>query len=266
MIPGSAHLHVATLPELDPVRVTDHQRRVTHMAASILLAYPTAERFEQFDTVGAGIAELPGDVRERLSAFVALAQSTGRQELERHYVDVFDMKRKCSMYLSYFLTGDTRKRGMALVRFKEAYRAAGFEVDQDELPDFLPVVLEFSALVEDESTAIASGLLGAHREGIEVLRAALTSIGSPYAGVVEAVCLTLGKITPATKDRYLQLITAGPPTEMVGVDAMGPLEPLDAGMPGDLDTPDPIGGGAGGGMAADALRTYVPFDRTDERH
>lgn len=224
MIPGPAHLHVKTLPELDPVAVTDQQRRVTHMAASLLLDYPTADRFEQYPLIAQGIAGLPGDVRERLAAFVALAQTWGRQDLERHYVDVFDMKRKCSMYLSYFLTGDTRKRGMALVRFKEAYRAAGFEIDREELPDFLPLALEFSALVGDDDAAIATGLLGAHREGIEVLRAALTNLNSPYAQVVEAVSLTLGPITSDTKERFLQLITAGPPTEMVGVDAMGPFE------------------------------------------
>lgn len=246
MIPGPAHLHVAALPDLDPVRVDDHQRRVTHMAASVLLDYPSSERFEQFATVAEGVTGLPGDVRERLVAFCALAETWGEQELARHYVEVFDMKRKCSMYLSYFLTGDTRKRGMALVRFKEAYRAGGFEVDRDELPDFLPVVLEFSAVGDAD---LAAGLLGSHREGIEVLRAALTSIQSPYAQVVEAVCLTLPRVSAATKDRFLQLITAGPPSEMVGVDAMGPMEPF---LPGD-DVLD------------DSPVSHAPFDRANER-
>lgn len=241
MIPGSAHLYLDQLDELPAARVDDHQRRVAHMAASILLDYPTKEKFAQYQTVASGVAGLPRDLRERYVSFIALAQSMGRQELQRHYVDTFDMKRKCSMYLSYFLTGDTRKRGMALVRFKEVYRAAGFEIDRDELPDFLPLVLEFSAVVDNDSAAIAAGLLGAHREGIEVLRAALTSIDSPYAQVLEAVCMTLGKISGATKDRYLQLITAGPPSEMVGVDAFGPFEPLiptDAGNPLRSQTPD----------------------------
>ena len=253
MIPGPAHLHVAALPDLDPVKVDDHQRRVTHMAASVLLDYPTSERFEQFATVAESVGRLPGDVRERLIAFCALAETWGEQDLARHYVDVFDMKRKCTMYLSYFLTGDTRKRGMALVRFKEAYRAAGFEIDRDELPDFLPVVLEFSAVCEGRDAAIATGLLGSHREGLEVLRAALTSIQSPYAQVVEAVCLTLPRVSAATKDRFLQLITAGPPSEMVGVDAMGPMEPL---MPafGESDRP-----------AGDFVPSHAPFDRANER-
>lgn len=96
----------------------------------------------------------------------------------------FDLKRKCSLYLTYFATGDTRKRGTALVTIKYAYRAAGWEFDADELPDYLPTVLEFSALCED---AIADALLASHREGIEVLRAALEAMDSLWAGVVRAV-------------------------------------------------------------------------------
>lgn len=247
MIPRPSHLHVATLPDLDPVKVSDRQRRVAHMAASVLLDYPRPERFAQYATVRDETAGLPGDVRERFAAFCALAEHWGEQELARHYVDTFDMKRKCSMYLSYFLTGDTRKRGMALVRFKEAYRADGFAIDRDELPDFLPVVLEFSAVGDAD---ISAGLLGSHREGVEVLRAALTSIRSPYAQVVEAVCLTLPRISAGTKDRFLQLITAGPPSEMVGVDAMGPLEPF---------VPEP------GLPDLTAARTSIPFDGANER-
>ena len=58
----------------------------------------------------------------------------------------------------------------------------------DELPDYLPVVLELSARSGDE---VADVLLSSHREGIEVLRAALVDAGSPYAGLVEAVSATL---------------------------------------------------------------------------
>jgi|SRR5690625_451007 len=214
------------LSPLEPVRLTAEQRTVAHMAASLLLDYPSAERLAQYEVVGAAIAGLPHEVRERLTAFLAHAGAVGEEALAAHYVATFDQKRKCSMYLSYFLTGDTRKRGTALVRFLEAYRAAGWELDRAELPDFLPLVLEFSARGDAE---IAAGLLGTHRQGIEVLRSALTAMGSPYAGVVEAVCLTLPPVTAEVRDRYLELITAGPPTEMVGLNALGPLEPYSPG-------------------------------------
>ena len=92
-------------------------------------------------------------------------------ELQEEYVDTFDVTRKCSLHLTYFTQGDTRKRGVALVEFKQAYRKAGVEFDTDaELPDHLCVVLEFGA-VQDWATAWH--LLIRHRVGIEVLRAGL---------------------------------------------------------------------------------------------
>jgi nitrate reductase delta subunit len=59
-----------------------------------------------------------------------------------------------------------------------------------------------------------------------VLRSAVAGVGSPYADIIEAVCLTLPPVDAETERRYLELISAGPPTEMVGLSAMGPLEPF----------------------------------------
>ena len=218
----SGFIRAPELSPLVPVRIAPTQRTVAHMAASVLLDYPGPDRWAVHGTVREAAGGLPAPVRDRLWGFLDHAAAVGEEALAQHYVATFDQKRKCSMYLSYFLTGDTRKRGTALVRFVEAYRAAGWELDRAELPDFLPLVLEFSARGDAQ---IAAGLLGTHRQGIEVLRSALTSMGSPYAGVVEAVCLTLPPVTAEVRDRYLELITAGPPTEMVGLNALGPLEP-----------------------------------------
>ncbi len=224
-----------TAPGLQPlvtVKVSAEQRAITHMAASLLLDYPGADLLAQTQQLRAGLVGLPEPLFQRLSGFVDYLEQTPERWLNQHYVDTFDLKRKCSMYLSYFLTGDTRKRGTALVRFVEAYRAVGFEVDRAELPDFLPIVLEFSARASGSpgGNEIASGLLNAHRQGIEVLRSSLTALGSPYAALVEAVCQTLPPISEKVRDRYLELITAGPPTEMVGLSALGPLEPYSAGV------------------------------------
>lgn len=221
------------LPVLDPlvpVSMTDGERATAHMAASVLLDYPTPERLAVYDTVAAAVAGLPAAVRERFERFLQRADHMDHnseyprgEALAAHYVATFDMKRRCCLYLSYFGAGDTRRRGMALVRFAEAYRAAGWQLAADELPDYLPAVLEFSA---NGDRTIAAGLLGTHRQGIEVLRAALHAVQSPYADVVEAVCLTLGPLDAETERRYLELISAGPPTEMVGLTSFSPLEPF----------------------------------------
>lgn len=215
------------LEPLAPVRATPAQRRTTHMAASLLLDYPDAGTLAAAREVRDVVGQLPDAVQARLGTFLDDLETGEPAALEARYVATFDLKRKCSMYLSYYAAGDTRKRGMALVRFVQAYRAAGWEVDGEELPDYLPMALEFSARARTrDEERIAAGLLGSHRQGIEVLRSALAAMASPYALVVEAVCLTLPPLDAETERRYLELVTSGPPTEMVGLSAMGPLEPF----------------------------------------
>ena len=209
--------------ELGSVKLSAPQRATTHMAASILLDYPDDQHRAKFAPVAASLTGLPPEVADEFTAFLNAVSSLSQRELEAHFTAIFDLKRKCCPYLSYYATGDTRKRGMALVRFIEAYRAAGWEVDADELPDYLPMVLEFSARSD---SPIAGDLLASHRDGIEVLRAALESFGSPYAHVVTAVCRSLPEIDDETRDRYRKLVNEGPPTELVGLTFLGALAPF----------------------------------------
>jgi nitrate reductase delta subunit len=218
------------MPKLAPRRVTaltldDDDRRIAHMAASLLMDYPDEARRSRFAAVAASVEQLPDGLRAAFGAFLDAADEMSQQELEVHFTATFDLKRKCCPYLSYYAAGDTRRRGMALVRFVEAYRAAGWEVAADELPDYLPMVLEFSALSD---SPIAGELLSAHRDGIEVLRSALEKVNSPYMHLVEAVCLSLPPIDDATRQRYLDLVNEGPPTETVGMTFLGNLKPFSA--------------------------------------
>jgi len=63
---------------------------------------------------------------------------------------------------------------------------------------------------------------------VEVLRAALEGMDSPWADVVRAVTLSLPPIDDATRERYLDLINEGPPTETVGLSFLGNLPPFPA--------------------------------------
>jgi len=190
------------------VHLTPSQRATVHMAASLLLDYPAEGTLEtRLNAVEAELATLPAEVAVLLEEFIAQARRRGERAMAEHYVEVFDRRRRCCLYLTYYTVGDTRHRG-------EALAAAGYEMAADELPDYLPVVLELSARSGDE---VASALLSSHREGIEVLRSALADAASPYAGLVEAVSMTLPRIDEATAERVRALVAAGPPTETVGV-------------------------------------------------
>ena len=139
-------------------------------------------------------------------------------------METFDQRRRCALSLTYYSHGDTRSRGIAILAFKEVMRRRGFEAARDELPDHLPVVLEFCALDESD---IGGQMLAANREGLEVLRTALRSAGSPYSHLLEALVLTLPEPDERTLAGYRRLVSQGPPTEVVGA--------------GDLDaTPFPV--------------------------
>ncbi len=210
-------------PELPPVRLSAAQRARVHMLTSLLLDYPDAGWFARLPALRAHAAELPAPLAQPLARFLDQAEAAGETEWQRRYVTTFDLKRKCSLYLSYYATGDTRRRGVALVTFLEAYRAAGWEFDSEDLPDFLPAVLEFSARSDSE---VADALIASHREGIEVLRAALEGMDSPWALVVRTVTLSLPPIDDRTRERFLDLINEGPPTETVGLSFLGQLPPF----------------------------------------
>ena len=185
--------------------------RLIWQCASLLLCYP--------DNVSIGyandlLAHLEGTAAALLRRTVDSLKAADPLQAAADYVDTFDMKRRATLYLTYWTAGDTRNRGTAMLEFSSAYRAAGMHAPHGESPDFLPVVLEFAATVDADA---GRGLLAAHRVPLDVLHAALIEMGSPYAGVVAAVCTTLPAPTERDAARALRLAEAGPPAEAVGL-------------------------------------------------
>jgi nitrate reductase molybdenum cofactor assembly chaperone NarJ/NarW len=203
-----------------------HQRRVAHQVASWCLGYPDEALQARLPELRAAVGRLPhGPVRSGLDQVLDYLSATALPELERSYVEVFDLSRKHPLYLSYWTDGDTRRRGEVLARFKQRYRASGFLVDtRGELPDFLPLVLEYSAIADPEDGAV---LLQEYRPSLELLKFALIEAATPYAGVVEAVCATLPGASPADAAAVHRIAAAGPPAEEVGLEPYDPrLLPL----------------------------------------
>lgn len=182
---------------------------------SLLLEYPTDELLGRRPLLADAVGGLPGPVREPVSRFLTTLETAPLGQLQRDYVETFDVTRRCCLYLTYFAHGDTRKRGLALVQFKQAYRKAGVEFEAAELPDHLSVVLEFGASYDAET---AWRLLNDHRAGIEMLRIALAEKGSPWHDLMLALGATLPELKGEDEDKMLALIAQGPPAEEVGLD------------------------------------------------
>ena len=210
----------------------------TWQVVSLLLDYPDAVLVERVPMLREVVATLPDAQREPLAEVLDTLEHRDLGALQADYVDTFDVTRKCSLHLTYFTQGDTRKRGVALVEFKQAYRRAGVEFDTDaELPDHLCVVLEFGA-VQDPATAWH--LLIRHRVGIEVLRAGLAQRGSPWLAAVEALRSTLPRLDGDDETVLMRLVAEGPPQEEVGLEPYA-IDPRLNPRPDPVDTTAMLG-------------------------
>jgi nitrate reductase delta subunit len=199
----------AARPTLQP-----HQLTITWQAVSLLLDYPDEELLGRVELLRSAARQLPTSLGGSVRGFLDHLEATPLSALQADYVETFDTRRRCNLFLTYFAHGDTRKRGMALLRFKQVYLSAGFELADSELPDHLCVVLEFAATVDQ---ALGRQLMLDHRAGLELLRLSLRDLGSPWAGLVDAVTATLPPLRGDERDAVRRLAAEGPPEEEVGL-------------------------------------------------
>jgi nitrate reductase molybdenum cofactor assembly chaperone NarJ/NarW len=199
--------------------------RVVRQAASVCLGYPEREVIATAGLLRTALADDAPRQADSFEPLLAFWDSEEPSTIQTHYVDVFDLSRKHSLYLSYWTDGDTRRRGEVLATFKQRYRRSDFLVDTGgELPDYLPMVLEYGAIVDPVD---GTALLQKYRSSVELLRLALEECGTPYAGVLAAVCSTLPGPSPADRKAVMAMAAAGPPTETVGLEPYGtPLLPM----------------------------------------
>jgi len=189
---------------------------------SVLLGYPHERVVESREEIAAAVEALPpSPQRDALRHFLADFTGTPAGALAERYVETFDLRRRSGLYLSYYLHGDTRKRGMALLRLKRLYAAAGLEATTGELPDYLPLMLEFAALAPDGA---GQTLLREHRPALELLRSGLHDAGSPYAHLLDALCAGLPRLTALEREHVRRLAEDGPPDEQVGLQPFAPPE------------------------------------------
>lgn len=189
--------------------------------ASLLLRYPTPELRALDADIIAALPDLPRAPQASLERFLAHRRATPAGALEQEYVETFDLRRRCTLHVSYYLYGDTRRRGVALLRLKRMYAAGGLVLESGDLPDHLPVMLEFAALAP---AGYGDRLLGEHRIGIELLRLALRSAERPHVHVLDAVCASLPKLGVRETAAIGRLAAEGPPDEQVGLEPFAPPE------------------------------------------
>ncbi len=171
-----------------------------HKILSVLLEYPTADLRPMHAEIRARTCGLDDVDRGRLDAFLAYAAAIDLTDLQAEYVQTFDLTPEHSLHMTHHVFGDDKGRGPALIDLTELYRGHGLEVAASELPDYLPLMLEFADLAPPE---VGDRFLADAGRVVGVLAANLERAGSPWAGLVriaEGLCgrpggeLSCGKV------------------------------------------------------------------------
>jgi nitrate reductase delta subunit len=172
---------------------TTHRQRLSLRALAAMLGYPDVELREAMPAIVAALKTEGVLKPARLAELAALGRQLAGMdpfEAEARYVDTFDRGRATSLHLFEHVHGDSRERGPALVDLGQTYERAGLVLQGEELPDHLPVVLEYASTQPD---AAARELLAEMAHILTAIFSALRERGSPYASVIAAVLELAGE-------------------------------------------------------------------------
>ncbi len=161
------------------------EERVILKTLSLCLQYPDEQTRGALEESASIIRELPADGprNDLLKALEWLVQSS-LMALQAEYCGTFDLKRATSLGLTYHRWGDGKERGHALAGLNRLYHEAGYVVTAAELPDHLPLVLEFLSLCPDDAF---DAVVQPYAAVIDNLAQRLRDEGSRYAGLLESV-------------------------------------------------------------------------------
>jgi len=187
-------------------------------AISALLSYPTVElqaaKTELIDALRQGDL-LPAETIKSMAVLIDAIAAGDIYDLQETYVGLFDRSRTLSLNLFEHVHGESRDRGPAMVDLVENYRAAGFEPASTELPDHIPVLLEFLAMrpIDEAREVLADA---AHI--LEVLQTRLTRRESIYAPVFAALLHISGEVADKTAVAELLAIKDDDPDDLEALD------------------------------------------------
>lgn len=147
-----------------------------------MLQYP--EQIDDIKYIQSEVNLLKNDqVKELLQSFLNYYSNQNINELNSEYINTFDFNANTTMYLTYPEYSESLERGEALLNIKRELNNAGYRIKANELPDYLPLILEFASL---DSTNIAERILIQYNSALEKLRNGLKDIDSPYLFLVDA--------------------------------------------------------------------------------
>lgn len=152
-----------------------------------LIDYPEANMLAALDEIREALAserDLHGSEKNAVAGFLEYLESMPLTELQAAYVLTFDLTPQNALHLTHHLLGDDKNRGPALIDLTEFYKEYGLELAANELPDYLPLVLEFAAQLDESE---AQMFLSQWAKVLKQLADNLAEARSPYADLVRLV-------------------------------------------------------------------------------
>jgi len=225
---------------------------------SALLCYPQADTQaalnEMADVLGREKL-LPERERWALQAFMNRLEQTDLLEWQERYVATFDRGRALSLHLYEHIHGQSRDRGQAMVNLLDVYRQHGFELSARELPDYIPLFLEYLA---QRPMGEALDLLADAMHVMALLGARLAERGSDYRVIFDALAALVGE--PAEiEDIRRQAAIEGPDPTLVNMDKIWEEEAVTF-----LANPENCGNSRSASGAAQSVRWTPQRDSTPQ--
>ena len=162
-------------------------------ALSALLSYPSRDMRQALAEIADVVRAAPLLISREQRGLLDLIDELSHGDLlevEERYVDLFDRGRSLSLHLFEHLHGESRDRGEAMVDLKRIYEQAGFELSARELPDYLPVVLEYLSC---RDIVEARAMLADCAHILTTIGRSLIARGSRYAAVLQALIVIAGE-------------------------------------------------------------------------
>ncbi len=208
---------------------------MTYRALSRLLSYPEPQLLGEASLcvdVIRGEGLVPGPLVASLGKLADHLTGSDLYEAQAAYVDLFDRTRSVSLHLYEHVHGESRERGPAMVGLVELYRSHGLEMEVSDLPDYLPVFLEFLSILPDGE---AASLIGEAAHVLEAIVARLKKRQSPYRAVFGALLAVSDK--PADRDAVNSLLAIADddPGDLEALDKAWEEEPVTFGPGDDAD-------------------------------
>lgn len=165
----------------------------TYKLISVLLSYPEDEIRDSLPEI-VPLLRQEAILSEReisgIKEFISFFSSMDMIEWQEHYVQLFDTSRHVSLYLFEHVHGDSKDRGQAMVDLLDLYKANGFNLGVSELPDYLPVFLEFISMLSEEK---AAEMLGETTHILSIIHAGLKGSDNPYQHILAAILYLVPK-------------------------------------------------------------------------